>query len=66
MSKKEIDINIRRQLLDVQESELHHLPHGRQVFKSMGTVLMPADKNELLEEIEKERKILAQSLHQKS
>jgi chaperonin cofactor prefoldin len=51
MPRKEYDIQQQKQLLKVQISELQHLPQQRQVFRSMGAVLMPADKDELLDNL---------------
>jgi chaperonin cofactor prefoldin len=51
MPRKEFDINQQKQLLRVQLSELEHLPADRQVFRSMGSVLMPSSREELLDDI---------------
>ena len=58
MPKKDFDSNQQTQLLRVQVHELEHLPAGRQVFKSMGTVLMPADREELLDELVDKEQIM--------
>lgn len=61
MPKKEFHSNQQKQLLRVQISELEHLPVDRKVFKSMGTVLIPADRDDLLDELSgKEEQIIAQ------
>lgn len=61
MPEKEFDSNQRRQLLRVQVSELQHLPAGRQVFKSMGSVLLPVERDEVLEELQERERAREQS-----
>jgi len=62
MPKKDYSLNLQKQIVHVQVSELQHLPDNRQVFKSMGSILMPAERDELLDELmDKEQELEAQS-----